>query len=138
MLAGELGERVLGLGADRLGNALGYEVHYRDRRAVMEGQRIRDPQGELGMGTAADRDEDPADVARAALLDDRDVARRLAHGLVDRGRDHGPPPSRCGPDLPPQPKIMRSASCSAAASTMPAAAWRPIRTNGWITVPSGA
>ena len=42
-----------------------------------------------------------------------------------------------GPDLPPQPKIIRSASCSAAASTMPAAACRPIRTSGWITVPSG-
>ncbi len=46
-------------------------------------------------------------------------------------------PSRPGTDLPPQPKISRSASCSAAASTMPAAAWRPIRTSGWITVPSG-
>ena len=45
--------------------------------------------------------------------------------------------SRWGPDLPPQPKIMRSASCSAAASTMPAAAWRPMRTSGWMTVPSG-
>ena len=45
--------------------------------------------------------------------------------------------SRLGPDLPPQPKIIRSASCSAAASTIPAAAWRPIRTSGWITVPSG-
>jgi len=47
------------------------------------------------------------------------------------------PASRRGPDLPPQPKISRSASCSAAASTIPAAAWRPIRTSGWIVVPSG-
>ena len=41
-------------------------------------------------------------------------------------------------DLPPQPKMIRSASCSAAASTIPSAAWRPIRTIGWIVVPSGA
>ena len=54
------------------------------------------------------------------------------------GEMTGDPESRCGPDLPPQPKIIRSASCSAAASTIPAAAWRPIRTSGWMTVPSGA
>ena len=53
------------------------------------------------------------------------------------GEMTGVPPSRLGPDLPPQPKIIRSASCSAAASTMPAEAWRPIRTSGWIVVPSG-
>ena len=38
----------------------------------------------------------------------------------------------------PQPKTIRSASSSAAASTIPSAAWRPIRTIGWIVVPSGA
>ena len=47
------------------------------------------------------------------------------------------PASRLGPDLPPQPKIMRSASSSAAASTIPAAACRAIRTSGWMVVPSG-
>jgi hypothetical protein len=41
-------------------------------------------------------------------------------------------------DRPPQPKMMTSASCSAAASTMPSAAWRPMRTMGWMVVPSGA
>ncbi len=40
--------------------------------------------------------------------------------------------------LPPQPKMIRSASCSAAASTMPSAARRPIRTRGWMAVPGGA
>ena len=105
---------------------------------MLEGQRVRDPQGRLSVRTAADGDEDPPDVPGAALLDDRDVAgaSRTASSIV--GEITGPPPSRCGPDLPPQPKIMRSASCSAAASTMPATAWRPIRTSGWMTVPSGA
>ena len=39
--------------------------------------------------------------------------------------------------LPPQPKMMRSASCSAAASTIPSAACRPMRTIGWMVVPVG-
>ncbi len=39
--------------------------------------------------------------------------------------------------LPPQPKMMRSDSCSAAASMMPSAACRPMRTIGWIGVPFG-
>ena len=55
-----------------------------DRRVVALGERVGEPQGELGVRAAADRDEDPPDVARAALLDDRDVARRLADDLVDR------------------------------------------------------
>ena len=59
-----------------------------DGRVVAVGERVGEPQRELGVGAAADRDEDPPDVARAALLDDRDVARRLAHDLVDRRRDH--------------------------------------------------
>ena len=50
----------------------------------------------------------------------------------------GPVPSRAPPARPPQPKMMRSASCSADASMMPSAACRPIRTIGWIVVPSGA
>jgi hypothetical protein len=40
--------------------------------------------------------------------------------------------------LPPQPKMMRSVSCSAEASMIPSAACRPIRTVGWMAVPSGA
>ncbi len=52
----------------------------------------------------------------------------------------GPPlrPSLLAGDFPPQPKMMRSDSCSAAASVMPSAAWRPMRTMGWIVVPAGA
>ena len=34
--------------------------------------------------------------------------------------------------LPPQPKMMRSASCSADASMIPSAACRPMRTIGWM------
>ena len=52
----------------------------------------------------------------------------------------GPPfrPSLPIGALPPQPKMMRSASCSADASMMPSDACRPIRTMGWIGVPLGA
>ena len=46
-------------------------------------------------------------------------------------------PSRAAGVLPPQPKTMRSASSSAATSTMPSAACRPMRTIGWMRVPSG-
>ena len=42
------------------------------------------------------------------------------------------------PGRPPQPKITRSASSSTAASTIPWAARRPIRTTGRTWVPSGA
>ena len=49
-----------------------------------------------------------------------------------------PLPSRAADVRPPQPKMIRSASCSADASTMPSAACRPMRTIGWIVVPSGA
>ena len=50
----------------------------------------------------------------------------------------GTVPSSAAGGAPPQPKMMRSASCSAEASMMPSAACRPIRTIGWIVVPSGA
>ncbi len=51
----------------------------------------------------------------------------------------GPPlwPSLPAGALPPQPKMMRSDSCSADASMMPSAACRPMRTIGWIVVPGG-
>ena len=48
---------------------------------------LADVQRELGVGAAADRDDDALEVADAALLDHRDVARRLAQDLVDRGRE---------------------------------------------------
>ena len=40
--------------------------------------------------------------------------------------------------LPPQPKMIRSASSSAASSTMPSAARRPMRTTVLMRTPSGA
>ena len=40
-------------------------------------------------------------------------------------------------ERPPQPKMTRSASSSAAASTMPSAARRPMRTIVWSSTPSG-
>ena len=52
-----------------------HEVEDDDRRVVVARDRIGVAQRQLGVGTAADGDEDPADLHRAALLDDRDVAR---------------------------------------------------------------
>ena len=57
------------------------------------GRSRRRPDRQLGVGAAADRDEDPLDVLGAALLDDGDVARRVADDLVDRRREH----RRAGP-----------------------------------------
>ena len=48
------------------------------------------------------------------------------------------PPAARLPARPPQPKMTRSASSSIAASTIPSAARRPIRTTGRTCVPSGA
>ena len=89
VLAGERGERVLRLGAHRLGDAGRHDVHDGHRRVVALGERVGEPERQLRVGTAADGDQDPPDVARAALLDHRDVARRLADDLVDGRRDHG-------------------------------------------------
>ena len=57
----------------------------------------------------------------AALLDHGDVARAI-RGRPRRSsgeNDRRPSPSRPAGGLPPQPKMIRSASCSAATSTMP-------------------
>ena len=64
-----------------------HEVHHDDRGVVALGERVGDTERQLGVGPAADRDQDPPDVPRPALLDDGDVARRLAHDLVDGGAD---------------------------------------------------
>ncbi len=67
--------------------------------------------------------------------------RRRPLPAVAAGASGAATPSPPGPGsdcLPPQPKMIRSDSCSAAASTIPSAAWRPIRTSGWIVVPAGA
>ena len=74
------------------------EVEDDDRRVVVAGDRVGVAQGELGVRAAADRDEDPPDLLRAALLDDRDVARRVADDLVDGRREdrRAALPSRAG------------------------------------------
>ena len=80
----ERGEGPLGLGADGLGDAGRDEVQDHDRGVVAVGQGVGEAQRQLGVRAAADRDEDPPDLAGAALLDDGDVARRVADDLVDR------------------------------------------------------
>ena len=89
VLLDEGGQRPLGLGPDRERDAGRDEVEDDDRRVVMPRDRIGKAQGELGVRSAADRDEDAPDLLRAALLDDRDVARRFADDLVDRRREDG-------------------------------------------------
>ena len=65
-----------------------------DGRPVMRRDGVGEAQGQFGVRPAADRDQHPLDVHRAALLDDGDVARRLADDLVDRRReDHRPAPA---------------------------------------------
>ena len=138
-LARERREGALGLGADRLGDAVRDEVHDHDRGVVPVGQGVRDAQRQLRVRAAADGDQDPPDLAGAALLDDGDVAGRLPDDLVDRGADdrgaRAPGGRRtCRPSRRssgPPPARRRPPRC-------PAAAWRPMRTSGWMTVPSGA
>ena len=50
-------------------------------------QGCREPERQLRMGATADRYQDALDVRDAPLLDDRDVAGRLAHDLVDGGAE---------------------------------------------------
>ena len=50
---------------------------------------VGETERQLRVRPAADRDEDAPDLLRAALLDDRDVARRVAHDLVDGRREDG-------------------------------------------------
>ena len=89
VLLHERGQRVLGLGADGRRDPRRDEVEDRHRRPVRLGDRVGETDRELGVWPAADRHEDPPDRRSAALLDDRDVARRVAHDLVDRRREHG-------------------------------------------------
>ena len=91
VLLDERGERPFGLGPDGHRDAGRDEVEDDDRRAVVLGDGVGEADGELGVRAAADRHEDALDLARAALLDDGDVGRRLADDLVDgRGEDGGP------------------------------------------------
>ncbi len=89
VLLDERGQGAFRLGTDRHRDAGRHEVEHDDRRAVIRRDRVREAHRELGVGAAADRYEHPLDLARAALLDDRDIARGLAHDLVDGRREHG-------------------------------------------------
>ena len=131
-------EGVLRLGADAGRDAGRDHVKDRDPGVVVPGERVGELEGKLGVGSAADGHEDPLDIAEGALLDDRDVARRVANDGIDRGREDGAGPAPRPSARPPQPKMSRSASTSCAASTIPSAARRPIRTSGRIRVPCGA
>ena len=140
MLLDERRERALGLGPDGEGDPRRDEVEDDDRRVVVAGDRVGEAERELGVRAAADRDEDPPDL----LATPRCLTTAMSHGesrttsSIVGEKTVGPVPSRPPAARPPQPKMMRSASCSADASTMPSAACRPMRTIGWIVVPSGA
>ena len=82
-------EGVLRLGTDAGGDAGRDHVEDDDPGVVVPGERVGEFEGELGVGAAADGDEDPLDLAERALLDDRDVTGRRAHDSVDRGREDG-------------------------------------------------
>ena len=140
MLLDEGRQGALGLGADGQRDPGRDEVEDDDRGVVVPGDRVGEAERELGVRAAADRDEDPPDLAATP----RCLTTAMSHGesrttsSIVGEKTVGPLPSRAGGALPPQPKMMRSASCSADASMMPSAACRPIRTIGWIVVPSGA
>ena len=84
VLFDERGESPFRLGADRERDARWDEVKDCDDRIVMPGDRVGEAEGQLRVGPAADRHEDPPDLLRAALLDDGDVARRRSNDFIDR------------------------------------------------------
>ena len=84
VLADEAGKGTFGLRADALGDA-GWDHVQGDHLAVgVTRQGIGEMDGQLGVRAAPDRYEDAAHLRRAALLDHRDLARRLANYLVYR------------------------------------------------------
>ena len=98
-------ERPLRLGADRERDPGRDEVEDHDRRVVVAADGVGIADRELRMRPAADRHEDPLDLLRAALLDDRDVAGGVADHLVDGRRDDRGPvalPVGPGPAAPPE------------------------------------
>ena len=88
MLAEELGEGMLGLGPDRQGDPRRDEMEDTDEGVMTGCDRVGIADRELGVRPAADRDDDPADLLRTTLLDDRDVGGRISDDLVDRRREH--------------------------------------------------
>ncbi len=83
MLADERIERLLLAGQRPLADALGHDVHDHDLGLKALAEVAGEAYRQLGVGTAADRDQDRRHLVQAALLDDGDVARRLANHLVD-------------------------------------------------------
>ena len=63
VLLDERGERALGLGPDGQRDARRDEVEDDDGRVVVAGDRVGEPDRQLGVRPAADRDEDPLDLA---------------------------------------------------------------------------
>ena len=81
--------RLLALDGSRA-DALRHDVEHHDLRAEALREVAADPHRQLGVRPATDRHEDRSHLAEAALLDDGDVARRLAHDRVDGGREDRP------------------------------------------------
>ena len=108
----------------------------RRRRSAAEGAAKRSASSACGPPRTGARIR--RTVLDAALLDHRDVARRVAHDLVDGRREDGFVAAPRRPARPPQPKMIRSASSSVATSTMPSAARRPMRTTVRRSMPVGA
>ena len=89
VLPDEGGEGPLGLGPDGEGDPRRDDVEGHEVGVVAEGDRVGEAEGQLGVGTAADRHHDPPDLAGPALLHDGDVAGRVANDLLDRRRERG-------------------------------------------------
>jgi hypothetical protein len=64
-----------------------HDMEDRDLGRERAPQRPGEAERQLGMRTAPDGHEHAGHVADAPLLDHRDVARRVAHDLVDRGAE---------------------------------------------------
>jgi hypothetical protein len=94
-------QRALRLRAYRGCHVARYDVQHIDLRIEVTAQRIGKAHRKLGMRSAAHGRQDALDARHAALLDDRDVAGRLAHHLVDRRAEHrGRAASTSGPSAP--------------------------------------
>jgi hypothetical protein len=97
--ANKAGQGALGLGADDRVEVGRDNVDDVDGGVEVATEGRRETQRQLGVRSAADRGEDPPDSLHAALLDHADVARTVAHDLVDGRRETAsvvrrPPASR--------------------------------------------
>jgi len=130
MLADEVRQGPFRLRPDALGDAPRHEVQGHDLCVVAVGQGVGEAQGQLRVRAASDRHQDGSDLGRTALLYDRDShgASRATSSMVGEKTDVG---LRRGlSELAAQPKTMRSASSSVAASITPSAARRPDADDG--------